>query len=243
MRSKIEAMRGLLYLGAKAMDLARYHEDESVREEQEALASILTPIGKAWATDLGVELASLGIQIHGGSGYVEETGAAQWWRDARIGPIYEGTNGIQAMDLAMRRLPMEGGAAMQRLLQMVGTDAASLEGDLKPIGDRLTAAVEANSQVAMTLGGWLLGGEYDNVLAGATPWLKMMGDTLGGWILARGALAAMENPAGYSEGFLADRIASATFYADNVLPTVTGLVSTATAGAGGLYEIPEERFG
>jgi alkylation response protein AidB-like acyl-CoA dehydrogenase len=242
MRAKIEAMRGVLYRGALAMDLARFHGDEKVREEEEALASILTPMGKAWASDLGVEVTSLGIQIHGGAGYVEETGAAQWWRDSRIAPIYEGTNGIQAMDLAMRRLPMEGGAAMQRLLTMVTADAASLEGDLKPIGERLTAAAEATGGVAMTLGAWLLQGEYDNVLAGATPFLKMMGDTLGGWALARGARAAAEQPAGFSEEFLADRIATAMFYAENVLPTVPGLVATATAGSAGLYEIPNERL-
>jgi alkylation response protein AidB-like acyl-CoA dehydrogenase len=189
MRANIEAMRGLLYSGALAMDLARYSDDEGVREEKEAFASIVTPLGKAWASDLGVELTSLGIQIHGGAGYVEETGAAQWWRDSRIAPIYEGTNGIQAMDLVMRRLPMEGGAVFQRLLESVAADAASLEGDLKPIGERLTTAVEAVGQAAMTFGGWLLAGEYNNVLAGATPFLKMMGDTLGGWMLARGARA------------------------------------------------------
>jgi len=242
MRANIEAMRGVLYLGAQAMDLSRHHPDEQVRSENEALASILTPIAKAWASDLGVELTSTGIQIHGGYGYVEETGAAQWWRDSRIAPIYEGTNGIQAMDLAMRRLPMEGGAAMRRLLEAVTADAASLEGDLKPIGEQLTAAAESTGQVAMTLGAWLLSGEYNNVLAGATPFLKMMGDTLGGWMLARGARAAFEEPDGYSEEFLQDRIATASFYAENILPTVTGLVATATAGADGLFEVAADRF-
>jgi len=242
MRANIEAMRGLLYRGALTMDLARYHDDDDVREESETLASIITPLGKAWASDLGVEMTSLGIQIHGGSGYVEETGAAQWWRDSRIAPIYEGTNGIQAMDLAMRRLPMEGGAAFKRLLEAVASDAASLEGDLKPIGERLTAATEATGQVAMTFGGWLLSGEYNNVLAGATPFLKMMGDTLGGWMLARGARAAAEGPDGYSEEFLSDRIATAAFYAEHVLTTVPGLAASATAGAQGLYEIAGTRF-
>ncbi len=242
MRANVEAMRGLLYRGALAMDMARYHDDEKVREESETLASIITPLGKAWASDLGVEMTSLGIQIHGGAGYIEETGAAQWWRDSRIAPIYEGTNGIQAMDLAMRRLPMEGGAAIRRILEEVADEAASLEGDLKPMGERLTAAVEATGQVAMTLGGWLLSGEYNNVLAGATPFLKMMGDTLGGWMLARGARAAAEGPDGYTEEFLSDRIATAVFYAEHVLSTVPGLVASATAGAQGLYEIADARL-
>ncbi len=242
MRANIEAMRGLLYSGAHAMDLGRYHEDEKVRDENEAYASIVTPIAKAWASDLGVELTSLGIQIHGGAGYVEETGAAQWWRDSRIVPIYEGTNGIQAMDLAMRRLPMEGGAVLQRLLEKVASEAAELEGDLKPIGERLTAAVEATGQVAMTFGAWLMGGEYNNVLAGATPFLKMMGDTLGGWMLARGAKAAVEGPEGYSKEFLADRIATASFYAETILSTVPGLIGATTAGADDIYEIDGARF-
>jgi alkylation response protein AidB-like acyl-CoA dehydrogenase len=243
MRSNIEAMRGLLYRTAAAIDVARSHDDPAVREENESLAAILTPICKAWATDLGVTLTSLGIQIHGGSGYVEETGAAQWWRDARIAPIYEGTNGIQAMDLAMRRLPMEGGAAMQRLLQMIQVDASSLDGDLKPIGDRLNAALEATAEVAMNFGAWLMGGRYDDVLAGATPFLKMIGDTLGGWVLARGARAAAEGPVGYDPAFLADRIASAAFYADHVLTTVPGLKATCLAGHEGIYAIDAARLG
>jgi len=242
MRANIEAMRGLLYSGAMAMDLARYGDSEEVREQNEALASIITPLAKAWASDLGVEMTSLGIQIHGGAGYVEETGAAQWWRDSRIAPIYEGTNGIQAMDLVMRRLPMDGGAVFQRLLEKVAADAGSLEGDLKPIGERLTTAVEAVGQAAMTFGGWLLAGEYNNVLAGATPFLKMMGDTLGGWMLAKGARAAAEGVEGYSEEFLADRITTASFYAEHILPTVPGLLASATAGAEVLYKIDEGRI-
>jgi alkylation response protein AidB-like acyl-CoA dehydrogenase len=242
MKANNEAMRGLLYRTAAFIDVGRFHEDEQVAGEAEAAASILTPICKAWATDLGVDLTSLGIQIHGGAGYVEETGAAQWWRDARIGPIYEGTNGIQAMDLAMRRLPMEGGAALQRLLAMVQEDVAKLDGDLKPIADQLAAALEATGEVAMQLGGWLMAGQYEDVLAGATPFLKMMGDTLGGWMLARGAIAASNGAEGYSDDFKADRLATAHFYAENVLPTVAGLKATATAGASGLLEIPSDRF-
>ena len=242
MRSNIEAMRGLLYSNALAIEESRYLTDEDARRKAENLAAILTPVSKAWATDLSVELTSLGIQIHGGAGYIEETGVAQWWRDARITPIYEGTNGIQAQDLAMRRIPLEGGEAIRQLLETVAVEASSLEGDLKPIGERLLAAAEACGEVTMTLGTWLLEEKYDDVLAGATPYLKMMGDTLGGWILARGARAAADGPDGYSDEFLADRIASATFYAEHILPTVPGLASSATAGAAGLYEIDEARF-
>ncbi len=242
MRANIEAMRGLIYLTAAALDVARFHDDPGVREQNENLAAILTPICKAWATDLGVELTSLGIQIHGGSGYVEETGVAQWWRDSRIAPIYEGTNGIQAVDLAMRRLPMEGGAVMQRLLQSIQSDLAGLDGALKPIGERLGAALEATAAVAATFGHWLASGRYDDVLAGATPFLKMIGDTIGGWMLARGARAAVAAPSGYDSGFLADRVASALFYADHELTGVPALQATCLAGAAGMFAIPSNRF-
>ena len=242
MRANIAAMRGVLYRNALALDLARHLEDEERRSEEEDLAAILTPISKAWASDLGIEMTSLGIQIHGGSGYIEETGAAQWWRDSRIAAIYEGTNGIQAQDLAMRRIPLGGGMAMRRLFEMVLDDAASLEGDLKPIADRLTAATEASAEVAMTFGQWLLEGRYDDVLAGATPFLKMMGDTLGGWMLARGARAATTEPRGYDPAFLSDRIALAAFYSEHVLPTVGGLKASCLAGAEGVFAIDEGRL-
>ncbi|HEX9978536.1 MAG TPA: acyl-CoA dehydrogenase, partial [Acidimicrobiia bacterium] len=242
MRANIAAMRGVLYRTALAIDLARHLDDEERRSEEEELAALLTPISKAWASDLGIELTSLGIQIHGGSGYIEETGAAQWWRDSRIAAIYEGTNGMMAQDLAMRRIPLGGGMAMRRLFEMVLGDAASLEGDLKPIADRLTAAAEAAAEVAMTFGQWLLEGRYDDVLAGATPFLKMMGDTLGGWMLARGARAAMTEPRGYDPAFLADRIALASFYAEHVLPTVMGRKASCLAGAEGVFAIDEARF-
>ncbi len=242
MRSNIAAMRGVLYRTALAIDLSRHHDDAERRAEEEDLASILTPISKAWASDLGIEMTSLGIQIHGGAGYIEETGAAQWWRDSRIAAIYEGTNGIQAQDLAMRRIPLSGGMAMRRLFEAVLGDAAALEGDLKPIADRLTAAAEASAEVAMTFGTWLLEGRYDDVLAGATPFLKMMGDTLGGWMLARGAQAAAAEPAGYDADFLADRIALAAFYAEHVLPTVAGRAASCLAGAEGIFAIDEARL-
>ncbi|MEE9299275.1 MAG: acyl-CoA dehydrogenase [Acidimicrobiia bacterium] len=242
MRSSAEAMRGVLYRNAMAIDLAHHHPDKTTRRQEADLAAILIPISKAWATDLGVELTSLGIQIHGGSGYVEETGAAQWWRDSRISPIYEGTNGIQAQDLAMRKIPLDGGAAIRRLLEGIVADAASLEADLKPIGEHLTTATEAVAEVALTFGGWLTEGRFNDVLAGATPFLKMTGDMLGGWMLARGAAAAAAGADRFEAEFLSDRIATASFYAEHVLSTVAGRTASALAGAGSLFGIEEGRF-
>src|ERR1700721_1290303 len=116
MKAYIEAMRALLYTNAVSIDLARHHPDQAEREARRELVELLTPISKAWCTDLGVDLASMGLQVHGGMGYVEETGVAQYLRDSRIAPIYEGTNGIQAIDLVMRKVPMRGGGGGADLL-------------------------------------------------------------------------------------------------------------------------------
>ncbi|NQV05456.1 acyl-CoA dehydrogenase [bacterium] len=234
MRANSEAMRGVMYLNGEAIDLATSHPDENVREQASERASILTPISKAWGTDLGVEIASLGIQVHGGMGYVEETGAAQWWRDARIAPIYEGTNGIQAQDLAMRKLPLRGGEAVAELLAEVRstiTDLESADSDLAVIAGPLADATDALDEA----GAWLLACMRESPndgLAGATPYTTMFGTLLGGWVLARGALAA----AGTGD-FGTAKAATARFYAANMLPTVRGLLSATTAGAADLFVI------
>ena len=128
MRAQIEAMRGLAYINAESIDLAARHPDEAERTGAGELADLLTPITKGWCTDLGVELTSLGIQVHGGMGYIEETGVAQHYRDIRIAPIYEGTNGIQAMDLVGRKLPMRAGGVVADFLAGIEATAGELSG-------------------------------------------------------------------------------------------------------------------
>ena len=143
MRSQLEALRCLAYLNAECIDLAARHPDEDVRTRRQELADLLTPITKAWGTDLGVEITSLALQVHGGMGYIEETGVAQHYRDIRIAPIYEGTNGIQAMDLVGRKLPMRSGGVIADLLADIEGTAAELaagDGDLAAIGKRLADA-------------------------------------------------------------------------------------------------------
>jgi hypothetical protein len=236
MKAHTEAMRALLYLNGEAIDLAA-HADGPERERAASRAAILTPISKAWCTDLGVELASIGIQVHGGMGYVEETGAAQMWRDARIAPIYEGTNGIQAQDLAMRKLPLDGGDAVRELVAEMRATAGELDGDLAPLAVRLSDAVDALADA----GEWLLSrlGESPNdALAGATPYLEMFGTTLGGWLMCRAALAARTSDAGEPAEFLDEKVATAAFYADHVLPTVRGLLGSVTAGSDGVFAVP-----
>ncbi len=239
MRAYNEAMRCLLYVTAATADRFEHGDTEDERETAGNRLALLTPIAKAWCTDLGVEIASLGIQVHGGMGYVEETGAAQLYRDARIAPIYEGTNGIQAMDLVMRKLPMENGAVMQSLIQEMSATAGSLPEDLADIRRELETAIGWVIDAATHLGGRLAEGAYDDALAGATPFLRVFGTVVGGWLLARSAEAAKaELDAGHgSPEFLNAKIATARFYATQLMPQVVGLLPAVKADASAVMAV------
>jgi 3-(methylthio)propanoyl-CoA dehydrogenase len=241
MRSLIEAMRALAYLNAECIDLAAHHPDEAVRQERGELAELLTPITKGWCTDMGVEVTSLALQVFGGMGYIEETGVAQQYRDARIAPIYEGTNGIQAIDLVGRKLPLRDGAVVGDFLAAVAATAGEVmnsDDDLRPIGSRLANANEALRKATE----WLLANglsDPTNALAGATPYLRMAGLVTGGWLLARSALASrrrLDAGAGGAEAELYEqKIVTARFFCDQVLPTATGLLPAVTAGPDDLF--------
>ena len=244
MKAQNEAMRGVMYKTAEAIDLSMHHPDDDARASAAERASILIPVCKAWGSDLGVFLTSLGIQIHGGVGYIEETGAPQWFRDARIAPIYEGTNGIQALDLVARRLPMRNGAAVASLLAEMREVAAELghSEDLAPIGDQLDYALGAVEDAGLYLGGRLMENPID-ALTGATPFLEMVGVAAGGWAHGLSALAASRHLESGDEEFYRAKLATARFYAQHVLPTVAGLLGTATAGAEGVFAIDPEVMG
>ena len=231
MKSHIEALRCLMYLNAECLDLAKAHPSEAVREASQELADILTPITKGWGTDVGVELTSLAVQVYGGMGYIEEAGVAQHYRDIRIAPIYEGTNGIQAIDLVGRKLGLRGGAAITEYLGRIAAtadEATSDGGQLAEIGEALTAALDELRCTTQ----WLLdAGDPHDALAGATPYLRMMGIVTGGWLLARSALAA-RSATGFSDEFLAQKLVTAHFYATQILPQAAGLAPAVTAGAG-----------
>ncbi len=239
-RSHVDAVRALVMVNAESIDLAKAHPDEAVRAERQELADLLTPLSKGWGTDVGVELTSLALQVHGGMGYVEETGVAQHYRDIRIAPIYEGTNGIQAIDLVGRKLGLRGGMAMRDYLGRIeGTVAAATAagGDLATIGEQLAGALA----IARDTTEWLLeraASSPADLLAGATPYLRLMGVLTGGWMLTRGALAAHALGAGDGGGFgaefLGQRLVSARFFAAQVLPQVAGLAPAVTAGVGDL---------
>ncbi len=238
-KATTEAARALTYFTAAAVDRGHATGDTAAIGR----ADLLTPVTKAWATDAGVELASLALQVFGGMGYVEETGAAQHLRDARIAPIYEGTNGIQALDLVGRKLALDGGAHWRALFAEIRQDLRDLppKGDLaalKPYLDDALAALESATV-------WLTGNRDaapTDAAAGATPYLKMFGITVGGWLLARQAVAAAERlAAGEGDtGFLRAKIVTARFFAEQIMPAATALLGPVTRGADLLFAIPED---
>jgi len=243
MKAYIEAMRCMIYLNAKSIDIAHHHPDKDERTRGNELTDLLTPLSKSWCTDLGNELTSLGIQIHGGMGFVEETGAAQHYRDIRIAGIYEGTNGIQAIDLVGRKLSMRKGDVVRELLLEINETASELRStNLEAIGRPLEDAV----QDMQTATEWLIekgGASTDDGLAGATPYLRMFGTTVGGWLLAKSALQAKKQlDEGNDSEFLQAKIETATFFAEQLLPQVSGLLPAAVSGAHSLYAITAERL-
>ncbi len=225
MRSVTSAMRGLAYRNAEALDRAGHEPDPDDRRAAGERAALLTPLTKAWATDMGCELASTGLQVHGGMGFIEETGSAQHFRDARIAPIYEGTNGIQAIDLVGRKLPMRDGGVIKEHLGAVGSTIDSLTGadELAPVRRHLDAAASAAAEAT----GWLLGAEPAARLAGATAYLEMLAVTTAGAVLADGALAAR----GLDADAATDRAVLARFFASNRLARVRGRLAAVTEPA------------
>ena len=238
MRSLIEAMRGVVYVNAQMIDLALNAEGVAERAANREMCDVLTPIAKAWCTDVGERVVSTALQVHGGMGYMEETGVAQHYRDIRIASIYEGTNGIQAMDLATRKLRIRDGGAVRDLLAQI----AALDHELDEAGAVLQAMRRNLAEAAAAVSestDWLLqrheAGDTAAVLAGATPYLRQWGLLMGGWILARQALAAM--PGSPQDSYLAAKVASARFYCEQLLPAAGALTAAVTAGADQLYEV------
>jgi alkylation response protein AidB-like acyl-CoA dehydrogenase len=223
MKALTQAARALAYYTAGQTDRAGLG-DEAAR----ARADLLTPLIKAWGTDIGVEVTSLGVQVHGGMGYVEETGAAQHYRDARISPIYEGTNGIQAADLVGRKLPMEGGEVLARLIADIRADAGS-EAALAG----LTDACEA------TAARLLAAGPNDRVAA-SYPFLTMLSVATAGWLMVK-QLSVLDNYEGDPD-FVAMKRAATHFFVEQVVPEAQGLFAAAMARGALLYSVSEEAF-
>ena len=243
-KSYVDAMRYLMYDNQLMLDLEYFGEGE-LKEFGEERCGILTPVTKAWISDLGVELSSIAIQVYGGMGYVEETGVAQYLRDARIAPIYEGTNGIQALDLIFRKLPLDSGQAMQRLLGDVNgvIEEMSQAGDvLSSMSEKLKVEVDKLSEVTLWLGSKMLEGELVDASAGASPYIKMFGQVLGGYYMGKAALLATKKYEETGDEYYAEKITLSKFYIEQLLPLASGYASAVTAGKEDLYNIKAENF-
>ena len=243
-KSYVDAMRYLMYDNQLMLDLEYFAEGE-LKEFGEERCGILTPITKAWISDLGVELSSIAIQVYGGMGYVEETGVAQYLRDSRIAPIYEGTNGIQALDLMFRKLPLDNGQAMQRLLADVNKviDEMNESGEvLSDLAQKLKVEVDRLSEVTLWLGSKMLEGELVDASAGATPYLKMFGQVLGGYYMGKAAILATKKLEETGDEYYKEKITLSKFYIEQLLPLASGYASSVTAGKDDLFNIKAESF-
>jgi hypothetical protein len=243
MKSQTEAMRALAYTTASAMDFARKDPDPEARKRHQGFVDLMIPVVKGWSTETGIDVASLGVQVHGGMGFIEETGAAQYLRDARITTIYEGTTGIQAMDLVGRKISREAGATAKAWLASLKTLDAELarsgNADIKALRAQLAAGVQA---VADCVNFIVETKDPQAMFAGAVPFLKLMGIVGGGWQMARAALAAEKKIASGDRAFLEAKIATARFYGDHVLVQAPALRDTVVKGSSGVMALSEEQF-
>lgn len=227
MRGRTRAARAIAYMTAEAIDRSHRETDPVKKEKAANRAALLTPIAKSYATDIGIEVSSLGVQVHGGMGYVEETGAAQFFRDARIAAIYEGTNGIQAIDLVTRKLTLAGGETVRDAIAAIRATVSEVKRRNDPafgkLGERLAEAADALGQATDYMLAQL-GSNMEAVLAGATPYLKLFALAEGGAALAREALAAGDNT-------VAERMAVARFYAKHDVNEAGALAREVIEGA------------
>jgi alkylation response protein AidB-like acyl-CoA dehydrogenase len=256
MRALTEAARALAYYAAGQLDVAKRHPDAAVRARAQSIVDLLVPVVKGWGTEVGSEAAALGVQVHGGMGYIEETGAAQYMRDAKIAEIYEGTNGIQANDLIGRKLTRDGGDAAKSFIASMRAAA----GELDAAGDELAglrAALSDGTGALERATDWILSRkDPSDTAAGAMSYLRLWGTVAGGWLMARAALAARADlaaggkpaagePSGderFDPQFLRAKILTAKFYGEQILPRAASLSAAATAGSATLMALPDTAF-
>jgi alkylation response protein AidB-like acyl-CoA dehydrogenase len=242
MRTQVEAMRALAYMVAGAHDAASRHPDPAERQRNQAFVDLMIPVVKGWLTETGNELAYIGVQVHGGMGFIEETGAAQYMRDARITTIYEGTTGIQANDLIGRKMAREGGATLKAVIAMMRESQASANADwtLKGMAEALGSGIDALEKAGEYIVAHY-GSDVRVVAVGAVPFLKLMGIVSGGWMMTRAALVARKRvEAGEDDPFFQAKVISAEFYATNILPASAGLAQIVVGGGASALAMPED---
>jgi alkylation response protein AidB-like acyl-CoA dehydrogenase len=246
MRAQTEAMRALAYVVAAAQDIAKRSTDAAAKAKSQAFADLMIPVVKGWSTETGIDVCSTGVQVHGGMGFIEETGAAQYYRDVRITSIYEGTTAIQANDLIGRKMAREGGSTIKAVIAEVRDFVAALSrqdgNDFAAMRQRLSSGIDAVEKAAS----WLVetyGKDIKRAHVGSVPFLKLLGIVAGGWQLARAALIAQGKiDAGDSDAFYRAKVLTARFYADHLLTQAAGLAETIVGGAGAALEMSEDQF-
>src|SRR5579863_7696143 len=238
MKSQTEASRALTLYAAMQLDLAAASPDPAVRAAALSRGELLTPIVKGWCTEIGNEVTAIGVQVHGGMGFIEETGAAQYVRDVRITTIYEGTTGIQSNDLIGRKLGRDGGAAMVALLKDMEKELGELTSAVAPAREARQATLEAVGVLAKATHALLmtLGNRPDAGMAVSVPYLKLCGYVIAGWLMARAADLAAARADGPEGEFYAAKLRTAAFYAAQVLPTAIALARVVQAGGASVVE-------
>jgi alkylation response protein AidB-like acyl-CoA dehydrogenase len=247
MRAQTEGARALAYVTAAAYDAAHHSDDAAVRKQNQAFYEFMVPVVKGWSTEMSIDVASTGVQVHGGMGFIEETGAAQYYRDARILTIYEGTTAIQANDLVGRKTVRDGGATARAILAQVRATEAELEsagsGDLAAIRNQLAAGSKALEEVVDYIVGNMKS-DIKGVFSGSVPYLKMAGIVLCGWQMARAALIAQRKlDSGEGDArFYQAKIATARFFADHLLSQAAGYRAAIVGGSAGVLALAEDQF-
>jgi 3-(methylthio)propanoyl-CoA dehydrogenase len=250
MRAYTEGCRGMACVAAAAYDAAHHHPDREVREQNQAFYEFLVPLVKGYSTESSLEVTSLGVQVHGGMGFIEETGAAQYYRDARILTIYEGTTAIQANDLVGRKTARDGGQTAKAIAGQIGETEAELakldSADARAVGKRLAAARQAFVEVVDFIAGNTKASPNE-VFAGSVPYLMLAGNLMAGWQLARSLVVAQDLLAhggtrGEDPQFLRSKIATARFYADHILVKAPGIRDAIIEGADSVTAFPLEAF-
>lgn len=247
MKSQVEAARALAYVAAAHFDIAHHHVDAETRKTHQAIYEFMVPVIKGWSTEMAIDVASTGLQIHGGMGFIEETGAAQYYRDARILTIYEGTTAIQANDLVGRKTVRDAGRLAHMLIADMRRTQISLAqhgaADLQAIGARLDAAANALEAVVNYVV-QTVQVDIKAVFAGSVPYLKLAGIALGGWQMARAALIAAEDllKEDADRKFLEAKVATAVFFADHYLSQADALRSAIVEGGRSVMALDEAQF-
>ncbi|MBU0542358.1 MAG: acyl-CoA dehydrogenase [Gammaproteobacteria bacterium] len=246
MRSQVEAARAMACVAGAAYDAAHYHSDEATRKQNMAVYEFMVPLVKGWSTEMSIDVTSTGVQVHGGMGFIEETGAAQYYRDAKILTIYEGTTAIQANDLVGRKTSRDGGAMVKTLCAEIARTVVQLNESGSAHAKAVAARLDAARASFLDAAQFVVDNMKSNpnaVFAGSVPYLKLAGTTVAGWQMARALLAAEAKiKAGETDSFYSDKILTSRFFADHVLNTVPGLRDSIVNGYQGVTEMAVANF-